>query len=316
MEASFYTLSPPPASARRPLVVSFDPNPSPDKSLLLPLVPLVVSAVKYHSVVSAVKDGALLVKETYSKRALPLAQQTAEALREFATKRPARVDATAGAESPPWTITNERFSILEPELRERVLKITADENVFSDASEGHVASLHQPLEHSETVPMARAALREDSKLVDMRYRLVPAVMTETVFWQRYFLAVLRIRRELLVDHTALGRGAEQDAARPASVIPADGDGEMEGDREPMDTSPLPRPTTASSRPDAALTAVDAEWEAMLREELECFSPHLPASLHDMAELESLLKSPAAALFEAAQSPAAALFEAAPSASAE
>lgn len=139
-----------------------------------------------------------------------------------------------------------------------------------------------------------------------------------------FSAVVRIRHELLVDYSALssqtnsagsnapqtmrtnddgstaaaletGAGIE-DAQRAASSPLSAGITAASGSdtkRAPAEISPLLSPqertSTGAARP--VLTAVDSEWEAMLREELDCFSPHLPPSMRTFAadELDALLK---------------------------
>lgn len=167
-EGEFYCL-PAGGATRRPLVVSFNAGGSPDRPNLLPLVCNLAQA----------SSNAL-------KRALPIAQQTAEALREFARKRPqvAAPEPSVPA-AAPWSVMHERFSILEPVLRERILALSGDENVFAPH-----AALSAPAEptapEAGQVPMARAALDEDPRLQQLRYKLVPAVMAEAAFWRCYF----------------------------------------------------------------------------------------------------------------------------------
>jgi hypothetical protein len=197
MDPSFYVLSPRPreeSPVRDPLVVSY--GRSPDRPHLLPIVDNVAQTVKEAS-----------------SLALKRAQQTAATLRELASNElhacsepPSASPScapTAISTATPWSVSNEVFSILEPVLRERALQIATDESAFlkgaADAYHFTAASLKaaeavyqaeeetRPLEHAEMVPMARAALAEDAQLVQLRYRLVPSILTESVFWNTYFL---------------------------------------------------------------------------------------------------------------------------------
>jgi hypothetical protein len=125
--------------------------------------------------------------------------------------------------------------------------------------------------------------------------------------------VLRIRRELLVDHAALERAAHQAAQVPPPFPLRTSDAEDEPSdaqhisgfallsppRGPALIRPRDEPredseavSLAVASPAAASPAESsAEWEAMLREELECFSPHLPPTMRELSELDALLKSP-------------------------
>jgi len=179
MASEFYTLSPAMGreqARRRPLgpIVRFDT--SPDRPKLLPVVTSIAQGLK---------------------RALPIAQQTADALREFASSK--RPHPAAQPDVAPWTIAYERFSILEPVLRERILAISVDESAFSAAGfaqpvaatvaavKGEGGDEPRTLDESEMVPMARAALNEDARLSRLRYKLVPAAMSEAAFWRSYFM---------------------------------------------------------------------------------------------------------------------------------
>lgn len=46
-------------------------------------------------------------------------------------------------------------------------------------------------------PSAAAALAHDPLLRQLRFRLVPKYLTEDRFWQRYFAAVARIKRDVV-----------------------------------------------------------------------------------------------------------------------
>merc|ERR1711871_1154929 len=104
--------------------------------------------------------------------------------------------ATATEEGvPPWKCMSEKFSILEPELRERILSLSDTEWTWTEAvvrTENFDLQAH--------VGTAKAVLEEDRRLAELRLRLVPSKMTEETFWKRYFVAVSGIKHSLLVDY--------------------------------------------------------------------------------------------------------------------
>lgn len=101
-------------------------------------------------------------------------------------------------------------------------------------------------------------------------------------------AVLRVRHALLIDHGKAAPHRAHDAGPPRAA----GSDELHADgTKPLDSSTR-RPCAAAAADadmgEAAspvLTAVDDDWDAMLREELDCFSPHLPPTLRATAEVE-------------------------------
>merc|ERR1740130_2186015 len=86
----------------------------------------------------------------------------------------------ASARLLPWRTLGEQFSILEATLQERVLRVSVAAN-FSPA----LARVQRPGEPKQILPgclpMAQALLEADPALSAMRYRLVPATLTEEDF---------------------------------------------------------------------------------------------------------------------------------------
>ena len=119
-----------------------------------------------------------------------------------------------GAAIAPWQTLSEQFSILEDELRARIFKIAQESN-FSEA----IAQRHTAFRMGNIMPgcgpMAGAALEADAELCALRYRLVPARISEEAFWRCYFWHVSNVKLELLHDWTTANR------ARRAAVLEDD-----------------------------------------------------------------------------------------------
>ena len=92
----------------------------------------------------------------------------------------AELEVTA-ASIPPWQTLAEQYSILEDELRERILRVSTDESCFDSTKAGLRRRDGNIL--PACLPMAKAALEADLNLSQLRYRLVPARMTDENFWR-------------------------------------------------------------------------------------------------------------------------------------
>ena len=83
----------------------------------------------------------------------------------------------ASARLLPWRTLGEQFSILEATLQERVLRVSVAANFSPE-----LARVQRPGEPKQILPgclpMAQASLEADPALSAMRYRLVPATLTE------------------------------------------------------------------------------------------------------------------------------------------
>lgn len=87
----------------------------------------------------------------------------------------------------PWKTLGEQFSILEDELRERILKVAANEQNFTP--ERAQARRRPGNILPGCLPMATASLEADPVLHDLRFKLVPARLSEEDFWRCYFWCV-------------------------------------------------------------------------------------------------------------------------------
>ena len=162
-----------------------------------------------------------------------------------AMRSAAAVDADArGTALAPWQTLGEQFSILEDELRARILRIATSERNFT-SEVVHFGRRRQGNILPGCSGMANAALKEDVALVDLRFRLVPSRMSEEDFWRCYFWHVANIKCELLHDwHTA------NDARRRAVM-------EEEAALAPELPSPAPRTRLATAPDDGDGDDVDA-----------------------------------------------------------
>ena len=104
---------------------------------------------------------------------------------------------------PPWRILSERFSILEPELKDRCLSISRLnvleflEPLQSQEWSNYALSPDLELKLQALLPPGVAALTEDPALARLRSALVPARASETAFFFCYFVHVKRHRRDVL-----------------------------------------------------------------------------------------------------------------------
>lgn len=97
----------------------------------------------------------------------------------------------------PWQTLGEQFSILEEELKSRILRISESADNFSPEQ---ARMNRRPGEILPgCLPMAIAALDADHKLQSLRFRVVPAHLSEEEFWRCYFWHVANIKIELCND---------------------------------------------------------------------------------------------------------------------
>ena len=106
------------------------------------------------------------------------AEAEAQRLRQEASAE-AEAQATSIA---PWQTLAEQYSILEDELKVRILNISKSEANFS--TEMAAENRRRPGNILPgCLPMANAALREDEELRALRFKLVPARLSEEEFWR-------------------------------------------------------------------------------------------------------------------------------------
>ena len=87
-------------------------------------------------------------------------------------------DELASARLLPWRTLGEQFSILEATLQERILRVSVVETFRPE-----LARVQRPGEPNHNIlpgclPMAQASLEADPALAALRYRLVPATLSE------------------------------------------------------------------------------------------------------------------------------------------
>eukprot|EP00116_Pleurobrachia_bachei_P002402 sb/3462664/ len=114
--------------------------------------------------------------------AIPMLSEFEEEQKKFALMQERR----RGAAVPPWVGYNE-----EEKIKKQILTLSADErNVMRDPPAG-VEFLFDMDTH---MPVALAMLDHDTRLNDMRFRLVPKVIKEESFWRNYFYRVSLIKQ--------------------------------------------------------------------------------------------------------------------------
>jgi len=93
-----------------------------------------------------------------------------------------------GAASPPWVGFEQ-----EEALKEEVLGLSADRRNFVRSPP---TGVQFEWNYEETLPIAKAILKEDPALEKMRYELVPKVVSEENFWKNYFYRVMLLKGSL------------------------------------------------------------------------------------------------------------------------
>lgn len=124
----------------------------------------------------------------------------------------------------PWQTLAEQYSILEDELKVRILKIATSEANFTP--QVAAAGRRRPGNILPgCLPMANAALAEDEALRALRFKLVPAALSEEDFFRCYFWHVANVKCEMLHDWRT-ANGARRAAAMEdeATLALADGEG--------------------------------------------------------------------------------------------
>ena len=124
-----------------------------------------------------------------------------------------RAHLTALQEKPPpsplWAVASESQQILEAELKQRLLRLSADPRTFLSPAPDDASF---PFSLDVAYPYCEVALREDAGLGRARYRLVPRRVSEHQFWKNYMWRVHSVREQmgvgLLFDTSMLE--AEQD----------------------------------------------------------------------------------------------------------
>ncbi len=154
----------------------------------------------------------------------------------------------------PWKTLAEQFAILEPELQRRILALSHNQQLFT---KDRAAIRHRAKDVVPTcMPAAMAALQADENLSRLRYRLVPARLSEEDFWRCYFFNVAMIKLELCNDFKTANetRRAFLTAARGAASP------NYAASRAPGATE---APTTTDHDFPFDLAELDAEFESLV-----------------------------------------------------
>jgi hypothetical protein len=160
-----------------------DGPPSPDRPVLTNALGAIAGAVADRAVANANS----VVQAAFRAAELQAAEMRSEA------------DMGVGEQGAlfPWQTLGEQFAILEEELRARILQVSQSESNFTPELANRARRPGSIL--PSCTPMASAALAGDEALRDLRFRLVPARLTEEAFWRCYFWHVANIKCELLHD---------------------------------------------------------------------------------------------------------------------
>jgi len=126
----------------------------------------------------------------------------------------------------PWQTLAEQYSILEDELKVRILRLSESEDNFTSqiAAEGR----RRPGNILPgCLPMANAALAEDANLRALRFKVVPARLSEEEFWRCYFWHVANVKCEMLHDwRTANGARRTVALEEERTLAPVEGEEEL------------------------------------------------------------------------------------------
>mmetsp|Transcript_10501 Transcript_10501/g.38649 ORF Transcript_10501/g.38649 Transcript_10501/m.38649 type:complete len:792 (-) Transcript_10501:209-2584(-) len=150
----------------------------------------------------------------------PQAARAASDGQRRAPKPPPQKAAPAVAvPATPWAPTCPRERRYEREFRAAVLKIAKEPAHFlapeAPPAEGAAANSNDDDDDDEAppppplgalLPQAAWVVEVDDDLRQLRFQLVPRELTEEQFWRRYFAAVRRVKRSILL------RGAAREAA--------------------------------------------------------------------------------------------------------
>ena len=106
----------------------------------------------------------------------------------------------AATHSPPsalplWHTFSEDKSVLEAELRQRILRLATDPRTFLSSAPDPALF---PFSLELALPHIQLALQNDPLLSRMQYRLVPRKVSERQFWTNYMYRVSMVREQMEV----------------------------------------------------------------------------------------------------------------------
>jgi len=143
----------------------------------------------------SVKEAGSKIKESVEKNPL---------LTEFNKEQEAFLKEAGGRKTadalPPWVGYPQ-----EEKLKEEILGLSSErKNFVRNPTEGVTFEF----ELEQFLPVAQATLAADPALQDMRFQLVPKVVSEEVFWRNYFYRVGLLRQSVQMEAQEQGGQAE------------------------------------------------------------------------------------------------------------
>mmetsp|Transcript_38829 Transcript_38829/g.63164 ORF Transcript_38829/g.63164 Transcript_38829/m.63164 type:complete len:273 (+) Transcript_38829:112-930(+) len=93
---------------------------------------------------------------------------------------------------PPWTALEEEKSILEEDLKQKILEISKNERNFMVPPPEEVFEF----DLVSALPFIQGALKYDPNLDKVRYKLVPKRLKELDFFRNYFYRISLIREDM------------------------------------------------------------------------------------------------------------------------
>jgi len=147
----------------------------------------------------SVKDAGSKIKESVEKN--PLLTEFNKEQEAFLKEAGGR---KAGEALPPWVGYPQ-----EDRLKEEILGLATErKNFVRNPTEG----VHFEFELEQFLPVAQATLAADPQLQDMRFQLVPKVVSEEVFWRNYFYRVGLLRQSVQMEGHESGAGEQTEQA--------------------------------------------------------------------------------------------------------
>ena len=159
--------------------------------------------------------------------------------------------------SPLWHVASESQQILEAELRQRILRLSADPRTFlSPAPDDGTFAFSLEV----AWPYAEVALREDAGLGKARYRLVPRRVSEHQFWKNYMYRVAAIREQMgvaeLFETTQKEADDDREKLRQERLKKKEDDAKKEKQQQQQKpaaalplAAPVPSPPPALAQPE-------------------------------------------------------------------
>lgn len=102
-----------------------------------------------------------------------------------------------------WSAKNDNEKRHEAEFKRRILGLSKKPEEFLEGSDGE----HESVDMHSAMMSVRDTLEVDEALKDLWFEYVPKKMKEHEFWRRYFIAVKRLRQEVIDSdcETSIGR---------------------------------------------------------------------------------------------------------------